>query len=543
LEMVIGLLGILKAGGAYVPLDPAYPSERLEFMLSDVGPTVVLTQQTCQAKLASCMATVLCLDSEWTLVEQAGAANPDIMLMPENLAYCIYTSGSTGQPKGAAVPHKGILSRLHWMQDQYRLDDHDVILQKTPYSFDVSVWEFFWPLMTGAKLVVAPPDAHKDGLALVGLIRREQITTVHFVPSMLQAFIDTPGVENCTSLTRVICSGEALPADLVMRFQEKLPAELHNLYGPTEASVDVSYWACVPGSIDSAIPIGRPIANISLYILDRQLNPVPVGTPGELHIGGIGLGRGYLKRPGLTAEKFIPNPFEQNGSRLYKTGDLVRYRPDGNIDYLGRIDHQVKIRGFRIELGEIEARLLEIPAVKEAVVIAREDQPGDKRLAAYLVAADSIDVEALKARLKDTLPDYMIPGAFVLLDSMPLSANGKLDRKRLPQPDRVGTAEQAYVAPRTATEAILTGIWAEVLGVEQVGVEDNFFELGGHSLLATQLVSRLCNTFKIELPLKMLFEASTVEKLAEKVDWALWASNFADKARSEDETNYEEIEL
>ncbi|MGZ4969989.1 MAG: phosphopantetheine-binding protein, partial [Methylobacter sp.] len=245
----------------------------------------------------------------------------------------------------------------------------------------------------------------------------------------------------------------------------------------------------------------------------------------------------------LTAEKFIPNPFEQNGSRLYKTGDLVRYRPDGNIDYLGRIDHQVKIRGFRIELGEIEARLLEIPAVKEAVVIAREDQPGDKRLAAYLVAADSIDVEALKARLKDTLPDYMIPGAFVLLDSMPLSANGKLDRKRLPQPDRVGTAEQAYVAPRTATEAILTGIWAEVLGVEQVGVEDNFFELGGHSLLATQLVSRLCNTFKIELPLKMLFEASTVEKLAEKVDWALWASNFADKARSEDETNYEEIEL
>ncbi|MGZ4979414.1 MAG: non-ribosomal peptide synthetase, partial [Methylobacter sp.] len=514
LEMVIGLLAILKAGGAYVPLDPAYPPERLEFMLSDVGPIVVLTQQTCREKLSSCMATVLCLDSEWTLVEQASAANPDIKLMPENLAYCIYTSGSTGQPKGAAVPHQGILNRLHWMQDQYRLDRQDAILQKTPYSFDVSVWEFFWPLMTGAKLVVAQPDAHKDGLALVDLIRREQITTVHFVPSMLQAFIDTPGVENCTSLTRVICSGEALPADLVARFQEKLPAGLHNLYGPTEASVDVSYWACVPGCIETAIPIGRPIANISLYILDRQLNPVPVGTPGELHIGGIGLGRGYLKRPVLTAEKFIPNPFESNGSRLYKTGDLVRYRPDGNIDYLGRLDHQVKIRGFRIELGEIEARLLEIPAVKEAVVIAREDQPGDKRLAAYLVAADSIDVEALKARLKDTLPDYMIPGAFVQLDSMPLSANGKLDRKRLPQPDRAGTAEQAYVAPRTATEAILAGIWAEVLGVEQVGVEDNFFELGGHSLIATVLLSRIAKHFQLVVPLHAVFATPTVADLA-----------------------------
>ncbi|WP_292436312.1 non-ribosomal peptide synthetase [Methylobacter sp.] len=489
LEMVIGLLGILKAGGAYVPLDPGYPQDRLDFMLHDVSASIVLTQETCREKIAASTATLLCLDSEWDKVASADDANPDIPLRPENLAYCIYTSGSTGQPKGAGVPHQGILNRLQWMQQQYGLDRTDRILQKTPYSFDVSVWEFFWPLMTGARLVVAEPDQHKDSPALVDIIRREGITTIHFVPSMLHAFIETPGVENCTSLKRVICSGEALSADLVTRFQQKLPAELHNLYGPTEASVDVSYWTCLPSCIETAIPIGRPIANIGLYILDRHLNPVPVGTPGELHIAGIGLGRCYLNRPDLTADKFIPNPFGPAGDRLYKTGDLVRYRFDGNIDYLGRIDHQVKIRGFRIELGEIEAQLLAHPGVKEAVVLAREDQPNDKRLVAYLVEnqTGTIPIDNLRTRLKDALPDYMVPSAFVVLDEMPLSANGKLDRKCLPVP---GISEQRgkhYVAPGTQTETILSEIWQEVLGVEQVGAEDNFFDLGGHSLLATQL--------------------------------------------------------
>ncbi|MEE7624548.1 amino acid adenylation domain-containing protein, partial [Methylobacter sp. Wu8] len=464
-------------------------------------------------------------------------------LMPENLAYCIYTSGSTGQPKGAGVPHQGILNRLQWMQAEYALDQSDRVLQKTPYSFDVSVWEFFWPLMTGAQLVVAKPDQHKDSRALIDTIVREQITTVHFVPSMLQAFIDTTGAENCTGLKRVICSGEALPADLVARFQQKLPAGLHNLYGPTEASVDVSYWACIPDRAETAIPIGRPIANIALYILDRQLNPVPVGTPGELHIGGIGLGRGYLNRPGLTAEKFIPNPFGPSGSRLYKTGDLVRYRPDGDIDYLGRIDHQVKIRGFRIELGEIEARLLEAPDIKEAVVIAREDQPGDKRLVAYLVAGTAVASELLKLRLKETLPEYMVPSAFVQLDGMPLSANGKLDRKRLPRPDLSELSAKQYVAPRTDSEEILAEIWADVLGVDRVGVEDNFFELGGHSLLATQLVSRICIRFGIDLPLKTLFDTTNVAQLAAKVDLLTWARDQAETAANADEIELEDIEL
>ncbi|WP_445369102.1 amino acid adenylation domain-containing protein [Methylomonas sp. BW4-1] len=545
LEMVIGLLGILKAGGTYVPLDPGYPQERLDFMLRDVGAAVVLTQTACRKKLTASMAAVLCLDGDWDRIAQVKDDNPGIQLMPENLAYCIYTSGSTGQPKAACIPHQGILNRLQWMQQQYRLNGRDRVLQKTPYSFDVSVWEFFWPLMTGAQLVVAKPDEHKDSGALVDTLIREQITTIHFVPSMLKAFIDTPGVESCTSLKRVICSGEALPADLVARFQKKLQTELHNLYGPTEASVDVSYWACLPDCPETEIPIGRPIANIRLYILDRQLNPVPLGTPGELHIGGIGLGRGYLNRPELTAEKFIPSPFGPGGDRLYKTGDLARYRIDGNIDYLGRIDYQVKIRGFRIELGEIEARLLKHTNIKEAAVLAREDTPGDKRLAAYLVVVNkaAVDAEQLKRHLKETLPDYMLPSAFVLLDSMPLSANGKLDRKRLRQPDNNLTNAKQYVAPRSATEEILSGIWADVLGVENVGAEDNFFELGGHSLLATQLVSRICMRFKIELQLKALFDTTSLVQLAAKVDLLVWAKDQRKAAGSGAEIEFEDIEL
>lgn len=406
-----------------------------------------------------------------------------------------------------------------YIGSRFRTNQQNV-LQKTPYSFDVSVWEFFWPLMTGARLVVASPELHKDSQGLIELIRREHITTIHFVPSMLQAFVDTPGVEHCTSLKRVICSGEALSADLVQRFQQKLPAGLHNLYGPTEASVDVSYWACPPSCQETAIPIGKPIANLRLYILDRSLNPVPIGTPGELHIGGIGLGRGYLNRPDLTAERFIPDPFGPAGSRLYKTGDLTRYRPDGNIEYLGHIDHQVKIRGFRIELGEIESQLLAHSDVKEAVVLAREDAPGDKRLVAYLLENQlgTVQIENLKAQLKNTLPEYMVPSAFVVLDAIPLSANGKLDRKKLPAPDLSKQLKKAYVAPRTETEQALADIWREVLGVEQVGVEDDFFELGGHSLLATQLASRIAKRFAIELPLRSFFEAGNVAALSEKID-------------------------
>jgi amino acid adenylation domain-containing protein/thioester reductase-like protein len=528
LEMVIGLLGILKAGGAYVSLDPNYPAERLGFMLTDIAPSVVLTQERF-AELDFADAQALNLDSDWPRVAAYPADNPLPDLQPGNLAYCIFTSGSTGKPKGAGVPHQGILNRLQWMQAEYGLNSTDAVLQKTPYSFDVSVWEFFWPLMSGARLVVAAPDLHKDSQGLIELIRSEGITTIHFVPSMLQVFVDTPGVEQCTVLKRVICSGEALPAELVQRFQQKLPVELHNLYGPTEASVDVSYWACPVNCKENAIPIGKPIANLRLYILDRSLNPVPIGMPGELHIGGIGLGRGYLNRPELTAEQFIPDPFGKPGSRLYRTGDLVRYRPDGNIDYLGRIDHQVKIRGFRIELGEIEAQLLQQPTIKDAVVVAREDQSGDKRLVAYVVPhtaeAEQTQIDLLKTQLKQHLPDYMVPSAFVVLDAMPLSTNGKLNRKQLPAPDFSEQLKNVYVAPRTETEQVLAEIWQDILGVEQMGVEDDFFELGGHSLLATQLILRITKHFSVELPLRHLFEHSRIAALAEMIDRQQAAGN------------------
>lgn len=523
LEMVIGLLGILKAGGAYVPLDPGYPQERLAFMMHDVNTPIILSQSHLQDKLAASPAKLLCLDTQWPELAGEPVHNPKAALLPEHLAYCIYTSGSTGQPKGAVVSHQGILNRLQWMQAEYLLDAGDRVLQKTPFSFDVSVWEFFWPLMTGAVLVMAPPEQHKDSRALINLINRHHITTLHFVPSMLQAFLDTPGVASCTSLKRVICSGEALPAELVRRFYRHSSAALHNLYGPTEASVDVSYWAC-PAEPGDTVPIGRPIANTALYILDRQLNPVPVGIPGELHIGGVGLARGYLNRADLSAEKFIPNPFGNSfdagaGSRLYKTGDLSRFRPDGTIEYLGRIDHQVKIRGFRIELGEIEARLHEHPDIKEAAVLAREDQPGDKRLVAYIVAnrTDSIGVELLRGFLSDKLPEYMVPSAFVYLDAMPLSSNGKLDRKALPAPDRQAQLQTAYVAPRNDSEEMLAAIWADVLGLKAVGIEDNFFALGGDSIRSLQVIN-LAKEQGIDITLEQLYRQGIIRDLAAQPD-------------------------
>ncbi len=549
LEIVIGLLGILKAGGAYVPLDPHYPEERLAFMLADIASSMVLTQAQFSNRDFD-KAHVLSLDSDWARVEQYPIANPQIGIHLTNLAYCIYTSGSTGQPKGAGVPHQGILNRLQWMQAEYRLDCNDNVLQKTPYSFDVSVWEFFWPLMTGARLVVAAPELHKDSQGLIDLIRREYITTIHFVPSMLQAFVETSEVEQCASLKRVICSGEALPADLVHCFQQKLPAELHNLYGPTEASVDVSYWACPPNCQEVAIPIGKPIANLRLYILDRSLNPVPFGTSGELHIAGIGLGRGYLNRSGLTAEKFIPDPFGQDGSRLYKTGDLVRYRPDGHIDYLGRIDHQVKIRGFRIELGEIEAQLLKQPDIKDTVVIAIEDQPADKRLVAYVVphamAADAeaeyAIVEHLKAQLKKDLPDYMVPSVFMVLQAMPLSANGKLDRKKLQAPDFSDAGNRQYVAPIGEIEEALAEVWQQLLGVKRIGRNDHFFELGGHSLLVIQLIQRLSER-EMAIDARTIFVTPILADMASAITVRSYQNNFEIPPNLLDQAEYEDEAL
>ncbi|MEG4144515.1 amino acid adenylation domain-containing protein [Microcoleus sp. Pol12B5] len=523
LEMAIGILGTLKAGGAYVPLDPGYPPERLAFMLKDVQTPVLLTQKHLVEKLPFVETIAICLDADWQAIARQSEENLTVAVTAENLAYVIYTSGSTGKPKGAANTHRGICNRLLWMQDAYELTASDRVLQKTPFSFDVSVWELFWPLLTGARLIIARPEGHRDGFYLVELIAEQQITTLHFVPSMLQLFLEEPGLDFCHSLKRVITSGEALSFELQERFFNRLNAELHNLYGPTEAAVDVSFWACTRQRYPGIVPIGRPIANTQLYILDRYLQPLPIGVPGELHIGGAGLARGYLNRPELTAQKFIPNPFSNSpDARLYKTGDLARYLPDGNIEYLGRIDSQVKIRGYRIELGEIEETLRQHSAVRDAVAIARDDGSGNKRLVAYLVLnQDKLpSISNLRAYLQEKLPEYMVPAAFVRLESLPLTPNGKVDRKALPAPDRDRPKlEEAFAAPSTAIEKILAEIWAQVLGLEQVGIDDNFFELGGDSILSIQVISK-ANQAGLRLTPKQLFQHQTIAQLAAIADTA-----------------------
>jgi amino acid adenylation domain-containing protein len=517
LELVIALLATVKADGAYVPLDPEYPKDRLQTMLSDANAPVVLTQAHLLDRLPQGTNNVFCLDRDWPSLKAESQENLPICVTPKNLAYAIYTSGSTGKPKGVPNVHEGIVNRLLWMQEMYRLTPRDRVLQKTPFSFDVSVWEFFWPLMTGATLVVARPGGHRDAAYMVDLIARQGITTMHFVPSMLNIFLETPGMERCDSLRLVFASGEALPYELQQRFFERLGAELHNLYGPTEAAVDVTFWACRPDNPQTIVPIGRPIANTQIYILDAALQPTPIGVAGELHIGGIGLARGYLNRPDLTAQKFIPDPFSQRpGARLYKTGDLARFLPDGNIEYLGRIDHQVKLRGFRIELGEIEAVLGECTGILQAVATVREDIAGNKQLVAYVIATpnEDLDVDLLRQELKDKLPEYMVPSRFVVVKEFPMTTSGKVDRKLLPAPPLERRTAAEVVAPRNELEAQVAPVFARILGLPSVGVTDNFFELGGQSLLAGRLLAEIQKITGRQIPLSALFRGATVEALA-----------------------------
>ncbi len=525
LSMVIGLLAILKAGGAYIPLDPSYPKERLAYMLEDSQPSVLLTQQYLVESLPSHKAKVVCIDGDWRVIANKNTENLTCNITCDRLAYVIYTSGSTGKPKGAMNTHRGVCNRLLWMQDAYELTAADSVLQKTPFSFDVSVWEFFWPLLTGARLVVAQPEGHRDTKYLVNLILQQQITTLHFVPSMLQVFLEAEGLEKCQSLVRVIASGEALPAQLQQRFFNRLDAQLHNLYGPTEAAVDVTFWECKDCVTNQKIvPIGRPIANIQIYLLDKYFNPVAIGVTGEVYIGGVGVGRGYLNRPELTAEKFIPNPFsDEAAARLYKTGDLARYLPNGEIEYIGRIDYQVKIRGFRIELGEIEAVITQHPAVRETVVVVRDDSTDSQRIVAYVVPQKEQILTTFELRdfLESKLPSYMIPGAFIILEALPLMPNGKVDRKALPIPELTQILSSDIILPSTPIENLLAGIWAEILGIEKVGIDNNFFELGGHSLIATRVISQIRQVFQVELPLRYLFEKPTIAGLAKEIEKAI----------------------
>src|SRR6266511_2881614 len=528
LGMVVGLLGILKSGGAYVPLDPAYPTERLRQVLADAAPKILLSDAAGREALEEESLeslTVLDLDrrgqaESWADLPATNVDPKALGLTAHHLAYVIYTSGSTGTPKGVMNEHDALINRLLWMQEAYGLDHSDVVLQKTSFSFDVSAWEFFWTLFTGARLAIPPTEAHKESFQLIELIRKWNVTTIHFVPSMLISFVNTEGVERCTPLRRLICSGEALSEHHVYTYQNRLPgSQLYNLYGPTEAAIDVTAWAC-PSNYDGRIvPIGRPIANTQIYLLDGKGQPVPLGAVGEIYIGGVGVARGYLNHPELTAERFLADGFSpEGGARMYKTGDLGRYLPDGNIEFLGRNDDQVKIRGFRIELGEIEARLGEHPLVHQAVVVAREEEAGgEKRLVAYVVpAGEAEDGElegTLRGHLATRLPEYMVPAAYVRLEQLPLTPNGKLDRKALPAPEQDAYVRGWYEAPVGEVEETLARLWQELLGVERVGRHDNFFELGGHSLVAVQLIERL-RRFDLQLEIRTLFLTPVLRELA-----------------------------
>ncbi|MFE7799301.1 amino acid adenylation domain-containing protein [Nocardia sp. NPDC057440] len=527
MELLVGMYAIVKTGAAYLPLDPDHPAERIEEILHQAEPVCVLTAARDERTLPA-DTPQLAIDT----VELSGYDPRPITdidrrapLRAEHLAYVIFTSGSTGKPKGVGVSHAAIVNRLRWMQDEYPLDATDAVLQKTPATFDVSVWEFFWPLQIGARLVIAAPDGHRDPGYLAHTIAEKGITTAHFVPSMLSVFVTDTDVRGCTGLRRVFCSGEALPAATVRDFHAALHGtQLHNLYGPTEAAVDVTYWPC-PADPPS-VPIGSPVWNTQTYVLDSRLQPVPPGVAGELYLAGVQLARGYLGQPRLTADRFVANPFTP-GARMYRTGDLARWQADetdhGILEYLGRSDFQVKIRGLRIELGEIEAALLEDERVARAVCVARAGRTGDELLG-YVVPAPaanidaaSLDTGALLAVLRRSLPGYMVPSVLVALDELPLSPNGKIDRKALPAPTHAHRpAGRTAAEPRTEVERVLADIFAEVLDTDDLGVEDSFFDLGGNSLIAARAVARINATLGTGLTIRDMFEASTITALAER---------------------------
>jgi amino acid adenylation domain-containing protein len=519
LEMVVGILAILKAGGAYVPLDPAYPKERIAFMLEDSRVGVVLTQKTLLGDLAGLSVSPVLLDEPLAGPE----SNPAPLSGADNLAYVIYTSGSTGKPKGAQITHYNVTRLMEATQDWYRFNQDDVWTLFHSYAFDFSVWELWGALLYGGRVVIVPYMTSRSPEEFRELLIRERVTVLNQTPSafrqLIQADLARPQAE--LALRTVIFGGEALELQSLRPWFERYGDErplLVNMYGITETTVHVTYRPIRLADLQSGqgSVIGEPIPDLRLYILDPRGEPTPIGVPGEMYVGGAGVARGYLNREELTAQRFVTDPFTP-GARLYRTGDLARRLVNGDIEYLGRIDSQVKIRGFRIELGEIEAALASHPAVRETVVLAREDSPGDKRLVAYVVGPDApADLtEQLRAHLRERLPEYMVPSAFVTLEALPLTENGKVDRRALPAPEYVGAQ---YVAPRTATEEKLAAIWAEVLKVERVGIHDNFFELGGHSLLATQMVARVRREFSFDLPLRQIFETPAISSLATRIE-------------------------
>ncbi len=525
-EMVVALLGILKAGGAYVPLDPSYPQERLSFMLTDTGAPVLLTQARLVKDLPDHRAEVICLDTDWDEIAQEPEENPASGVTAENLAYLIFTSGSTGQPKGVLISHYNVTRLFEATRELFNFNNGDVWTLFHSYAFDFSVWELWGALLHGGRLVVVPYLVSRSPEEFYDLLCREQVTVLNQTPSAFRQLMQaeqSTGAAKELALRLVIFGGEALEVQSLKPWFDRRGDEhprLINMYGITETTVHVTYRRLTRADLSaiSGSVIGRAIPDLRIYVLDQQRRPVPVGVPGEIYVGGTGLARGYLNRPELTAERFVPDPFSsEDGARLYKTGDLARYLPDGDIEYLGRLDHQVKVRGFRIELGEIEAVLSGHQGVRTSVVIAKEDAPGDKRLIAYLVVEQeqSPSISELRSFLKQKLPEYMVPSAFVMLGEMPLTPNGKVDRRALPEaPNCCLNSETGYLAPRTEVEQKIAAVWQETLGVEKVGINNNFFDLGGHSILIVHVHSKLRRALNVDLSIIKMFQYPTISSLA-----------------------------
>ncbi|BDI19715.1 hypothetical protein ANSO36C_55170 [Nostoc cf. commune SO-36] len=551
LEMIIGLLGILKAGGAYIPLDPSYPHQRLAQMLEDAQVQVLVTQQQLLKELPQHPPEVICLDADSATIAQQSHENPETEVKPENLVYVLFTSGSTGKPKGVAVEHRQLFNYLNGIRAKIDFSTCRSFAHVATFAADLGNTMIFPALCGGGCLHIISQERATNPEALGEYFHQHSIDCLKIVPAHLAALLTAAQPQKILPRQRLILGGEACSWQLIEQIQALAPdCQIFNHYGPTEATVGVLTYPIDQSRTDSAtVPIGKAIANTQIYLLDSHLQPVPIGVPGELYIGGDSLARGYLNLPELTLEKFIPNPFNNSKShRLYKTGDLARYLPDGNIEFLGRVDDQVKIRGFRIELEEILLTLQQHPAVQQAIVCSREDVPGDKRLVAYIVfepksAIPHPQSTDLRAFLREKLPEYMVPSAFVMLKTLPLTANGKIDREKLPAPEQVPPELAAtFVAPRNQTEEAIAKIWAEVLAVEQVGIHDNFFELGGHSLIATQVISRIRQSLQVELPLRQFFDSPTVadlgvmlaQNLAEQTDEAMLAQMLAELEAQEE---------